>query len=868
MSQSLDVGAKHLKYCLLLAGVFIYIGLELSLNFSLIDIYSQPLEEVFTQHADAVGRLDLYARGLSALALALFIIPFIPLPGALSVEQVKYSETEPNNRGSFSSIWRGVFSTRLLPKAFIFVAIWLALVPVLRLVIDGFIDSQASAEARLSSVRAVIFKEGYAAGAIEIENGQSFNTLAEDETRSNLIIATIPSLAYLSPSFNRLIEQNLDNMAASYMKGAQEADFDKYGLPRLEAFDELYEQEWQQYKQAKREYLSASAKVKDNTAIANEVREHLSAINSWLVGYWNHYRTMSSEKHQDVYAGLANLPNIQASHKAFKAQFDASDCDAACKEKVKIAQADALNNFKFSSGDGLEIFVKPEHIDFEDTWGFYNVTARLEEIFRKGRQAWLDDTYGFAGFDTVDEFRATDKFRKRAILVLKERGIELPPDWQLNQTRILAEKVKQQSQVEAQAAAKAVWLEYISASKLKIEATTLDRIDFANHPAIVSVERDMLGEFYVEGSSLALSRDDYKNAWLKQQDNISFIRLITSTAAVAAFSPGGALYEMGEDAFRLAIILPAIIALSVFTILAMCGRVVGYFFRRNWYYCTVSGVVFILLLLAPAILNDDRIYRSSMSEFAKNLPKENKLEQALYPLYGDFLDYNLSLINHYHDLAFFSDVRLGEATPGKYQQSAVFGGQVVSAIEKFDNWAVERLSWVPDLLLSPEQNHYDLHIALLRRDKSIGVYMGVELDGNKVTGVKLPNFLADSDLGVLLEQRFFYQPDRVQLAMKFAKDYNDENVLFDIASGKFGKENAIAKIERRLIKLFNQRPLLLTAMLRTQEIGHKNLFLIQTSADEDYHCFSAPTIDVSSISEIIAQKNIVNNKIENCRMAI
>ena len=175
---------------------------------------------------------------------------------------------------------------------------------------------------------------------------------------------------------------------------------------------------------------------------------------------------------------------------------------------------------------------------------------------------------------------------------------------------------------------------------------------------------------------------------------------------------------------------------------------------------------------------------------------------------------------------------------------------------------------MPDLLLSPEQNHYDLHIALLRRDKSIGVYMGVELDGNKVTGVKLPNFLADSDLGVLLEQRFFYQPDRVQLAMKFAKDYNDENVLFDIASGKFGKENAIAKIERRLIKLFNQRPLLLTAMLRTQEIGHKNLFLIQTSADEDYHCFSAPTIDVSSISEIIAQKNIVNNKIENCRMAI
>lgn len=868
MSQSLDVGAKHLKYCLLLAGVFMYIGLELSLNFSLIDIYSQPLEEVFTQHADAVGRLDLYARGLSALALALFIIPFIPLPGALSVEQVKYSETEPNNRGSFSSIWRGVFSTRLLPKAFIFVAVWLALVPALRLVIDGVVDSQASAEMRLSSVRAVIFKEGYAAGAIEIENGQSFNTLVEDETRRNLLIATIPSLAYYSSSFNRLIEQNLDNMAASYMKGAQEADFDKYGLPRLEAFDELYEQEWQQYKQAKREYLSASAKVKDNTAIANEVREHLSAINSWLVGYWNHYRTMSSEKHQDVYAGLANLPNIQASHKAFKAQFDASDCDAACKEKVKIAQADALNNFKFSSGDGLEIFVKPEHIDFEDTWGFYNVTARLEEIFRKGRQAWLDDTYGFAGFDTVDEFRATDKFRKRAILVLKERGIELPPDWQLNQTRILAEKVKQQSQVEAQAAAKAVWLEYISASKLKIEATTLDRIDFANHPAIVSVERDMLGEFYVEGSSLALSRDDYKNAWLKQQDNISFIRLITSTAAVAAFSPGGALYEMGEDAFRLAIILPAIIALSVFTILAMCGRVVGYFFRRNWYYCTVSGVVFILLLLAPAILNDDRIYRSSMSEFAKNLPKENKLEQALYPLYGDFLDYNLSLINHYHDLAFFSDVRLGEATPGKYQQSAVFGGQVVSAIEKFDNWAVERLSWVPDLLLSPEQNHYDLHIALLRRDKSIGVYMGVELDGNKVTGVKLPNFLADSDLGVLLEQRFFYQPDRVQLAMKFVKDYNDENVLFDIASGKFGKENAIAKIERRLIKLFNQRPLLLTAMLRTQEIGHKNLFLIQTSADEDYHCFSAPTIDVSSISEIIAQKNIVNNKIENCRMAI
>ena len=868
MSQSLDVGAKHLKYCLLLVGAFIYIGLELSLNLSLIDIYSQPLEEVFTQHAEVIGRLDLYARGLSALAIAGIIISSIPLPGQFSSEQPAHSQSELNNSSSFLNMWREVFSTRLLLKAFIFVAVWLALVPALRLAIDGFIDSKASAERRLSSVRAVIFKEGYAAGAIEIENGQSFNTLVKDETRRNLIIATIPSLAYFSPSFNRLIEQNLDNLAASYMKGAQEADFNKYGLPKLKAFDELYEQEWELYRQAKNEYSRALANVKDNTAIANEVREHLSAINSWLVGYWNQYRLYSSENELDTYAGLASLPNIQASHRAFKAQFDASDCNAACKQKVKIAQADALNNFKFSSESGLEILVKPEHIDFEDTWGFYNVKTGLEEILRKARQAWLDETYGFAGFDDVDQFRASDKFSQRAIQILKERGIELPPDWQLNQTRILAEKVKQQSQAEAEAAAKAVWLKYISASKLKIETTTLDRIDFAHHPAIASVARSMMGEFYIDSFSLDLSENDYKNAWLKQQDNISFIRLITSTAAVAAFSPGGALYEMGEDAFRLSIILPAIIALSAIAIGFTCYRVVTYFGGRNKYYLTISFLVFIPFLLAPVILSDDRIYRSSMGEFAKNLPKENTIERAAYPLYGDFLDYNLSLINNYHGFAFLSDVSLGEVTPEKHQPRTVFGGQLVTAIEKFDNWVVERFSWVPDLLLSPEQNHYDLHIALLRRDKSIGVYMGVELDGDKVTSVKLPNFLAEKDMGVLLEQRFFYKPDRVQLALKFAKDYNDENVMFDLASGKFGKENAIAKIERRLVKLFNQRPLLLSAMLRTQEIGHKNLFLIQISADEDYQCFSAPTINVSSISEIIAQKNIVNNKIENCRVAI
>lgn len=81
--------------------------------------------------------------------------------------------------------------------------------------------------------------------------------------------------------------------------------------------------------------------------------------------------------------------------------------------------------------------------------------------------------------------------------------------------------------------------------------------------------------------------------------------------------------------------------------------------------------------------------------------------------------------------------------------------------------------------------------------------MGVELDGNKVISVKLLNFLVEKDMGVLFEQCFFYKLDCVQFVLKFVKDYNDENVMFDLVSGKFGKENVIVKIERWLVKLFN-----------------------------------------------------------------
>lgn len=136
--------------------------------------------------------------------------------------------------------------------------------------------------------------------------------------------------------------------------------------------------------------------------IVNEVWEYFLVINLWFVGNWNQYRMFFFEKYQDVYVGLVSFLNIQVSYKVFKVQFDVSDCDVVCKQKVKIVQVDVFNNFKFSSDSDFEILVKFEYIDFEDIWGFYNVMVCLEEILRKVCQVWLDDIYGFVGYDIVD----------------------------------------------------------------------------------------------------------------------------------------------------------------------------------------------------------------------------------------------------------------------------------------------------------------------------------------------------------------------------------------------------------------------------------------------------------------------------------
>lgn len=139
----------------------------------------------------------------------------------------------------------------LVVKGLAFLLLWVALVPSLRLFVDGWAHATSS-DAKLSAVRAIAYREAYLNDLVEIDRFDEFNAIASDEARRDLVIALLPSLAFSSTGFNALIERNVEAMADTLLSNRQKSQFAKEGLPRLREFDALYQSELRLYMNAQK----------------------------------------------------------------------------------------------------------------------------------------------------------------------------------------------------------------------------------------------------------------------------------------------------------------------------------------------------------------------------------------------------------------------------------------------------------------------------------------------------------------------------------------------------------------------------------------------------------------------------------------
>jgi hypothetical protein len=864
--------AFHAKVIFLFIAFAIYVGLELSLNLLLIDLYAQPVEKVFVEHAESVVRLDLFGRTVSSFGLVLAIIAFFPLSkfvSLLSKLGFKFKKNKANNNKSKDNeLTPEQKIATWFTRPLVFVLIWLALIPSLRAGVDGWVHNRSN-DQKLSAVRSVIYKEGYLSGTIKIEDFDQFNAIVEDKERRDLVVAIIPSLAYWSTNFNQMIERNLENFADMLLSGHQEQQFAQSGLPKLREFDRLYRDEYKDYQQTNRQYQVAVKRLNDRGAILTEQQKLIESVNNGLQSHWDRYVELFSNT-RSKFKALSKNQSLKTAHHKYKDRFRAKSCNSACRKQVEVDHANYFNNIKYDNGQGLGIKVLPEHIFFS----VLGTEKRILGMLSSGRKHWLKLVYGVGEHEEFEEFVVSEEARKLLIKKFKEKNVVLPSNWQTQDVnaieKVLHDKYERQ--------ASTVWVDYRKKSQFDITEVGLDRIGFARHPTIKKVARRTLGQYYIQDFSPGLSERKYKKLWLAQQNNISFIRMVTSTAAGAAFAPGGSLYSIGNDAMKLAVILPFSVVLSFCAIFTLFLKFGIYLYKRNFIYLTLLATLgsFVFLLPIYQSISKENTYGDMMSSFASDFNRNDQLESLKTTAFGYILDVENGIFENYRDLPFIRLVgsqifNQHTVYPAKDElvirkpSDAIFDG--INSYDDFMNEHFASLSnsFFPSFMGVGEIKYFDVNITVLKRDHSIGAFLGVNLDNEKVSKVTMPSFLENKDLAFLAEQRYFYNPELIDIANSFIDSYEDGDYLLALANGTVLRESATNKVEKLMVKLLNGQNKLLSSINNLQSSGYKNLVLVQMNSSENYRCFTAPTITSTSFAQAVMANNFNFQPIDNCR---
>ncbi|MGB0215893.1 MAG: hypothetical protein ACPF9E_10595, partial [Alteromonas oceani] len=848
---------SHVKILVLLGLFALYVCLELALNVLLIDMYANSFELVLGDYKLSAERLELFGRTLSGFGLALSCVAFFPfhtIPALTSAKLIKEGEApQPHHLNPLAKWCVRPLSLLLL---------WLIFVPGLRLAVDIKVD-QTTNEQKLSAVRAVVYKEAYLAQAVSIENFPEFDEIVSDPKRRDLMVALIPSLAFFSNGFDQLIANNLNDVANNFMLNRQEDDFIQNAIPLTREFDATYETEWQRYQTATAAYEVAYQKENDHYAREQERVAVLKEGNDFVNRVWQRYaeELNKASSYREEYA--AN-ETIRGQFRSVRDKAMKSSCRSACEKSYREAFAQYLNELKFEDGGGFGIYLTEEDVILNK---IFKSKTTLEMMFSRGRKNYLARSYGIPEEMLYEEYLtsgiAQDHLRQ---YLVDTKELALPDNWQVDDMQALIDAIA--SKYEGLAARE--WQRYLESSELDFAEPGLTRLQFATHPKITQLAQQKLGRYYLASFTPGISESRYKTLWLDSQDNLSFIRMITSTAATTAFSSGGSMFELGRDAVKLAVIPPLSIFASLVAVIMLFIKISRYLAFKKPGYMLLVLVAAIGGLGIPTYnaLMQDNAYHEMTTRFARQVSQENQHDQAFTTLFGYFLDIESGLYERYQNLKLVRQVR-NQIFIAPPEQNSEDVTHTPGPLRHLDNRLYPLLAWVASLQLDQDVvKPFDANITVLKQDLNVGAYLGLYLNKNTVTGVEMPNFMNDTDLGLLAEQKYFYQPEWHKMAYEFVNNADDHEYWLSLAQGELGKESLIDNLERRMSVYLNQKPHLVELLNQLKGQGVSNLILVKLNEQSHYRCFVLPAIDANMIYQSVRSSFTDFQELPDCKVSI
>lgn len=859
--------SNHAKIWMLLGLFTVYVCLELSLNILLIDMYAQPIQAVFGEHRITAERLELFGRTLSGFGLALAVATFIPAKQFNLLIRDKSQKVTSNTTltPKTARLINGIFRPLLL------VIVWALIIPCLRIAVDGIVDTTSN-DKKLGAVRAIVYKEAYLAETVAIEGFPQFDEIVSDPKRRDLMVALIPSLAYFSSGFNQLIESNLENMADQFLLNRQEEYFIKDAIPRIRQFDRTYKQELASYQKASKDYLEALKKENNYSLIERERAALQNKANDKINNHWKSYSQAlldADNYKKEVAEDSTNA--IRKGYSSVKDDYFSSNCNSACRRQLKVDFAQYLTTLKYDTGESFGVYLTADDITVAK---MLKSKYYLMAMFERGRINYIHRVYGIPEDMEYEEYNQSTQALKIALGQFKEQGVKVADNWSFNDERALHKAIE----AKYKGRAKALWDEYRKSSRFAVAKPRIDRVGFARLPQVTQYAQKTLGSYYLAEFSPSISERKYKKLWLNKQDNISFIKMVTSTAATAAFSPGGSMFMLGKDAVKLAVIPPMSIAASLLAIFLLFIKLAVYLWPKNKGYLTLAMLAGILAFALPvgASITNKNAYHTMMGNFAKAFSTVDPFDKFFTVGFGYVLDIENGIFQTYRDLKVVRLVGkiIKYQPPHQADDSVNTPSEAIAVhdehlLRSYDDFAYHWLSFLPKSLgLGEVIKPFDTNITVLKQDMNVGAYMGVRLENEKVAAVSMPNFMQNSDIGLLADQKFFYKPDVKGLVEEFSSNYDDPQYWLQLSQGNIGKQSLMQKLELNMAAYLNSNASTLALLNTLNNKGQNNLILLELERNKKYRCFVLGVVDAQMISDSINVNFFDYQELPKCKAVL
>lgn len=839
----------------------IYIFLEITLNFSLVNLYSNSITEIFLNQnlADKAHNIEMYGRIISGFGGSMLLFPFI-------------YEKVPEK-------WREKISISLFIRSALFVTIWLFLILALRFIVELGVY-QTSEKTKLDSVRSIMFKELYAAGQLDFPDLTVLNEATKDPLQKKILTALIPSLALISPEVNQSIEDKTDEIAVFLLNKREREKFEEKVTPILEKNMRSTNSELKLYEKFYQEYDKSHWLLSNKTAFNNYRNQHLANVNKLLEKSWKNYHASVNGIQEYTAQKSINLIDdyVKIERQYFKKKCYRKNAEYCNKNiyapwnqlltKQGIPTKDPEFWFKSSWWEVLKMWTILVPAAFESVAcdiitenrnKYCGVLAKefegLDNRLKQARVEQLAARYPFGLTLEKEQYLKQKNVQKLGANHLRSQGIKVATSWTTSDKKSLTNAVKK----KLRNADAVIQKNYNSKSRLDLKLGTskpLSEINFYKTKQAQAMFKRNLGKYYYKDFLPTDSDAKVFMAWQnkKPQSNLNIVKMLTHKAEYG-FKTGGMFYDLGIDAVKFSIIPTVSIMISVIGVLLITIKLLVLPFRysaiaerpvlgSNIKVYMVLAVAFAIPILSIPVMNSYYIQHIGNS---LNKSSQTVTHVTMAKNYG--LGYVLDAQSTLFQVAGKFDSDLLSQVPQGYFHT----------IKSVDDLIFAELNGISHYLLPVDEvKKSTFNLTIYRKQYDLLLAMGIDVEDQQVKKVSIPTIFTNNQLDLLFDSRVLYGANDYKMLFKTSlSDARDPEFWVGVMTSDLVRQTMREKLEQKIALYLNNRypkgMSSLTFFPKGKESG--NIILVNYKRKK-YDCYYLPPFNFTNLITIFSSTDL------------